>query len=135
VRSSKEILESAKTIAVVGASRDENKPSGSVPRLLQSHGWTIIPVNPFADELFGVRAYKSLRDIPEKVDLVDVFRPSEDTPAIARDAIAIGAKALWLQSGIRNAEAKRIAEEAGLDYIEDECVAVVRSIHRLSKST
>lgn len=131
--SSKEILERSQTIAVVGASRDENKSSGSVPRLLQSFGWTIIPVNPYADELFGVRAYKSLRDIPVKVDLVDVFRPSEDTPPIARDAVAIGAKALWLQSGIRNAEARRIAEEAGIDYVEDECVAVVRSINRLSK--
>ena len=131
--SSKEILARSQTIAVVGASRDENKPSGSVPRLLQSFGWTIIPVNPFADELFGVRAYKSLRDIPVKVDLVDVFRPSEDTPPIARDAVAIGAKALWLQSGIRNEEARRIAEQAGIDYVEDECVAVVRSINRLSK--
>lgn len=133
--SSKEILARSQTIAVVGASRNDDKPSGSVPRLLQSFGWTIIPVNPFADELFGVRAYKSLRDIPGKVDLVDVFRPSEDTPPIARDAVAIGAKALWLQSGIRNPEARRIAEEAGLDYVEDECVAVVRSINRLSKTS
>ncbi len=128
------ILEYAKTIAVVGASRDPNKPSGSVPRLMQQHGWRIIPVNPFADELFGERAYRSLRDIPEKVDLVDVFRPSADTPPIARDAVAIGARALWLQSGIRNGEARRIAETAGLDYVEDECVAVVRSIHRIMRA-
>jgi predicted CoA-binding protein len=134
VVSSKEILEYSNTIAVVGASRDASKPSASVPLLMQQHGWRIIPVNPFADELFGVRAYRSLRDIPEKVDLVDVFRPGADTPPIARDAAAIGARALWLQSGIRNEETRRIAEEAGLDYVEDECVAVVRSIHRITKS-
>jgi predicted CoA-binding protein len=128
---SKEILERSKVIAVVGASRDVDKPSGSVPQLMQKHGWRIIPVNPFADELFGERCYKSLLDIPEKVDLVDVFRPSADTPPIARDAVAIRAGALWLQSGIANVEARRIAEEAGIDYVEDECVAVVRSIHRL----
>lgn len=100
---------------------------------MQQHGWQIIPVNPFADELFGVRAYRTLRDIPVKVDLVDVFRPSADTPPIARDAVAIGARALWLQSGIHNVQARQIAESAGLDYVEDECVAVVRAIYRMAK--
>jgi len=133
MRSSKEILEYAKTIAVVGASRDPQKPSGSVPRVMQSHGFRIIPVNPLASELFGEKCYASLLDVPEKIDVVDVFRPSKDTPTIAEQAVKIGARALWLQLGIRSEEARRIAESAGLDYVEDECVAVVRSIHRISK--
>lgn len=134
MRSSKEILEQSRTIAVVGASRDPSKPAHAVPALMQRHGFRIIPVNPVADELFGERVYRSLRDIPEKVDLVDVFRPSADAPAVAQGAVAIGARALWLQSGIRSAEARRIAEAAGLDYVEDECVAVVRGLHRITKS-
>jgi len=132
-KSSKEILESAKTIAVVGASRDPHKPSSSVPLSMKASGFRIIPVNPLAKELFGERCYPTLLDIPEKVDIVNVFRPSEDTPPVARDAVKIGARALWLQSGIHHEESRRIAEEAGLDYIEDECIAVVRSIHRITR--
>jgi hypothetical protein len=132
-KTSKEILEYTKTIAVVGASRDPSKPSASVPMTLKRHGFRIIPVNPLATELFGERCYPTLEAIAEKVDLVNVFRPSDDTPAIARSAVKIGARALWLQSGIRNAEARRIAEEAGVDYVEDECTGVVRSVHRITK--
>jgi predicted CoA-binding protein len=131
-KSSKEILEQSKTIAVVGASRDSSKPSGSVPLTMQRYGFRIIPVNPYARELFGERCYASLLDIPEKVDLVDVFRPSKDTPPIAEQAVKIGARALWLQLGIRNENARRIAQAAGLDYVEDECVAVVRALHRIA---
>ena len=129
-RSSHEILSEARTIAVVGASRDPRKAGGSVPEGLQARGFRVIPVNPYADTLFGERVYRTLLDIPEKVDLVDVFRPSEDTPEIARQAAAVGAKALWLQLDIRSDEARRIAEEAGMDYVEDECTAVVASLHR-----
>jgi len=134
-RPSPEVLARAKTIAVVGASRDPRKAGGSVPEGLQRRGFRIIPINPFADELFGERVYRTLADVPEKIDLVDVFRPAADAPDIARQAVAIGAKALWLQEDIRSEEARRIAEEAGLDYIEDECTAVVASLYRIKKET
>ena len=133
-RSSHEILESVRTVAVVGASRDPNKAGGSVPAGLQRRGFRIVPINPFADELFGERVYRSLLDVPEKVDLVDVFRPAEDAPEIARQAVAIGAKALWLQLDIRSHEARRIAEAAGLEFVEDECTAVVSSLYRIRKA-
>src|SRR5487761_898216 len=128
-RSAPEVLASAKTIAVVGASRDPRKPGGSVPEGLQRRGFRIIPINPFADELFGERVYRSLADVPEKVDIVDVFRPADD----ARQAVAIGAKALWLQQDIRSEEARRIAQTGGLDYVEDECTAVVASLYQIKK--
>jgi uncharacterized protein len=104
-----------------------------VPEGLQRRGFRIIPINPYADELFGERVYRTLADVPEKIDLVDVFRPAADAPDIARQAVAIGAKALWLQEDIRSEEARRIAGEAGLDYIEDECTAVVASLYRIKK--
>jgi uncharacterized protein len=133
-RSSHEILEAARTIAVVGASRDPSKAGGSVPEGLQRRGFRIIPVNPFAETLFGEKVYASLLDVPEKVDIVDVFRPSRDAVEIARQAAAIGATALWLQLDIRSGEARRIAEAAGMDYVEDECTAVVASLHRIRKT-
>ena len=132
-RPSPEVLARAKTIAVVGASRDPRKAGGSVPEGLQRRGFRIIPINPFADELFGERVYRTLADVPERVDLVDVFRPAADAPEIARQAVAIGAKALWLQLDIRSEEARRIAEAGGLDYVEDECTAVVASLYRIKK--
>jgi uncharacterized protein len=134
-RSSHEILEYAMTIAVVGASRDPNKAGGSVPMGLQQRGFRIIPINPFADTLFGERVYRSLSEVPVKIDIVDVFRPAGDAPEIARQAVAVGAKALWLQLDIRSGEARRIAEAAGLDYVEDECSAVVSSLYRIKKQT
>ena len=130
-RRSHEILQSATTIAVVGASRNPDKAGGSVPEGLQRRGFRIIPINPYADTLFGEQVYRSLLDVPEKIDLVDVFRPAADAPEIARQAVAIGAKALWLQEDIRSAEARRIAEAAGIEYVEDECTAVVASLYRL----
>ena len=132
-RNSHEILERATTIAVVGASRDPNKAGGSVPVGLQQRGFRIVPINPFADELFGERVYRSLDEVPFKIDLVDVFRPPQDAPEIARQAAAAGAGALWLQLDIRSAEARRIAEEAGMDYVENECTAVVSSLYRIRK--
>ena len=131
--SSHEILARAGTIAVVGASRDPFKPGGSVPPGLQQRGFRIIPVNPFADELFGERVYRSLLDVPEQIDIVDVFRPAADAPEIARQAVAVGARALWLQLDIRSEEARRIAAEAGMDYVEDECTAVVGALYRIRK--
>ena len=133
-RTSDEILASATTIAVVGASRDPSKAGGSVPEGLQRRGFHIIPINPYADTLFGERVYRSLLEVPEKIDIVDVFRPSADTPEIARQAVAVGARALWLQLDIRSPEARRIVESAGLEYVEDECTAVVASLYRIKRN-
>jgi uncharacterized protein len=132
-RTSHEILASARTIAVVGASRDPDKAGGSVPEGLQRRGYRIIPINPYAETLFGEKVYRSLLDVPDPIDLVDVFRPSADAPEIARQAAAVGAKALWLQEDIRSAEARRIAEAAGMEFVEDECTAVVASLYRLRR--
>ncbi len=133
MRTAAEILNESTIIAVVGASRDPGKVAHAVPRQIMRHGWTIIPVNPHTDELWGVRCYPTLADIPGLVDLVNVFRPSADTPTIARQAVAIGAKALWLQQGITSAESRKIAEEGGLDYVEDRCIAVERAVSALRR--
>jgi predicted CoA-binding protein len=125
VRSPEQILRDAQTIAVVGASPHAHRTSNGVMRYLQRVGYRCIPVNPNADEVLGERCYPSLRDVPEPVDFVDVFRRAEFCPAVAADAAAIGAPALWLQLDIRSAEARRIAEAAGMDYVEDACTAVV----------
>ena len=116
------ILREARTIAVVGLSSDPMKPSFGVARELQARGHRIVPVNPNETEVLGERAYPSLRDIPDPVDLVDVFRRAEATPDIAREAVEIGAKALWLQLDIVNDEARRIAEEEGLDVVMGICI-------------
>ena len=120
----REILERSQTIAVVGIARTRDKPSGGVPADLQARGFRIVPVNPKADEILGERAYAQLSDVSEPVDVVEVFRPAEEAPEIARQAAAIGAKAVWLQLGIVSDEARRIAEEAGLDFVQDRCMAV-----------
>jgi predicted CoA-binding protein len=133
VRSAEQILADAGVIAVVGASRDPRKPAHSVPLQMQRHGWRIIPVNPQADELFGEPVYRSLAEIPHPVDLVNVFRPAEDAVEVVREAVAIGAPAVWLQLGIASAQARRIAQEAGIDYVEDRCLAVERAVAGLSR--
>jgi predicted CoA-binding protein len=127
------VLAAANTIAVVGLSRDPAKAAHAVPASLQAAGFRIIPVHPSATELLGEKVYRTLADIPEPVDLVDVFRPSAEAPGIAEQAVAIGAKALWLQEGIVSVEARAIAEGAGLEYVEDRCTAVVRSIGQITK--
>jgi uncharacterized protein len=132
-RSPREILETATTIAVVGASRSQEKAAGSVPLAMQAHGFRIIPVNPYADELFGERVHRSLADIPEHVDIVDVFRPAAEAASVARQAVAIGAGAVWLQQDIVSEEARRVAEEAGADYVEDFCIAVARALNRVER--
>ena len=119
-----QILGSYDTITVVGASANESKPSNGVPLFMQRHGWRIIPVNPTADEIVGEKVYRTLADVPEQVGFVDVFRPSSDAPEIARQAAAAGATALWLQLGIRSAEAREIAEAAGMLYVEDRCLKI-----------
>ncbi|ADG77070.1 CoA-binding domain protein OS=Tsukamurella paurometabola (strain ATCC 8368 / DSM / CCUG 35730/ CIP 100753 / JCM 10117 / KCTC 9821 / NBRC 16120 / NCIMB 702349 / NCTC 13040) OX=521096 GN=Tpau_0429 PE=4 SV=1 [Tsukamurella paurometabola] len=118
------ILRDYDTITVVGASADPAKAANEVPAYMREHGWRIIPVNPKADEIVGEKVYRTLADIPEQVGLVDVFRPSDQTPEIARQAVAAGATALWLQLGIRSAEARDIAEAAGLLYVEDRCLII-----------
>ena len=119
------ILGRSRTIAVVGFSANPDKPSHSAPMELVRRGFDVIPVNPVADEIAGLPVVRSLSEIDRPVDLVDVFRPAAETPEVARQAVAIGAKALWLQLDIRSDEARRIAEAAGLDYVEDQCVAPI----------
>jgi uncharacterized protein len=116
------IYEETKTIAVVGASGDERKAAHTIPRYLQRQGFRIIPVNPKGGELLGERVYERLEDIPGPVDVVDVFRPSDETPDVARSAVGIGAKVLWLQEGISSEEAERIASEAGLKVVMNRCM-------------
>jgi uncharacterized protein len=118
------ILTAYGTIAVVGASASAAKAAHSVPAHMQRHGWRIIPVNPHADEILGEPVYRLLGDIPQQVGLVNVFRPSGQAADVARQAVAAGATALWLQLGIVSAEARAVAEAAGLLYVEDRCLLV-----------
>jgi predicted CoA-binding protein len=118
------ILLRCKTIAVVGLSAQWHRPSYFAAKYMQEHGYRVIPVNPGYAEILGEKCYKSLRDIPDKVDIVDCFRKSAEIPAIAEDAIAIGAKVLWMQLGVENGEARRKAEAAGLEVVENRCVKI-----------
>jgi predicted CoA-binding protein len=122
-----ELLEEFDTIVVVGLSTDPTKSAHSVPAAMQAYGWRIIPVNPHADTLLGEPVYRRLADIPEPVGLVNVFRPSEQAADVVRQAVEVGAKAVWLQLGIVSAEARSIAEAGGLRYVEDRCLAVERA--------
>jgi predicted CoA-binding protein len=118
------ILRESKVIAVVGLSADWYRPSFFAAKYMQEHGYRIIPVNPKYPEILGEKCYKSLRDIPGKVDLVDVFRKTQDVMPIAEDAIAIGAKVLWQQLGVRNEAAAAKSGDAGLDEVMDRCVKI-----------
>jgi len=118
------ILSQSRVIAVVGLSADWFRPSYFAAKYLQEHGYRIIPVNPRYESILGEKCYKSLRDIPEKVDIVDCFRKTADIPPICDDAIAIGAKVLWQQLGVRNEDAARKAEAAGLESVMDRCVKI-----------
>jgi predicted CoA-binding protein len=120
----REILD-YETVAVVGCSTTSGKAAHDIPKYLIDHGYEVIPVNPYADEIFGIEAYDSLEDVPEGVDVVDVFRPSEETgpivdAAIERDDV----EAIWLQLGIRNDEAGERAEAAGKLFVQDKCIKV-----------
>jgi len=118
------ILSSCRVIAVVGLSADWFRPSNFAAKYMQQHGYRVIPVNPRYPEILGERCYGSLREIPGKVDLVDVFRKTEDVLPIAEDAIAIGAKVLWQQIGVKNMAAVAKAEAAGLECVIDRCVKI-----------
>jgi predicted CoA-binding protein len=121
-----EILRTARTIAIVGASPHPGRPSHGVMAYLQRAGYRCIPVRPLdCDEILGVPCVASLAEIDEPIDLVDVFRRPEHCADVAREAAAVGAKALWLQLGIRSPEARIVARESGMDYVEDLCTAVV----------
>src|SRR5687768_10626483 len=118
----RDIYANTKTIAVVGASGDPSKPGHSIPAYLQRQGYRILPVNPRGGEMFGAQVMTSLTALEEPVDVVDVFRPAEEAPAIALDAIAIGAKTLWLQTGISSDDAAEIAQAKGLTVVMDTCM-------------
>ena len=117
------ILKSVKTIAMVGASPDKTKFSYGVLRVLSETGYEIIPINPRPglEEIRGLKVYPSLEAVPHPIDMVDVFRRPEDLPQVAREAVQVGAKVLWGQIGVKNAEAARIAEDAGLKVVMDRC--------------
>lgn len=118
------ILQTCKTIAVVGLSPEWHRPSHFVAKYMQEQGYRIIPVNPKHESILGERCYARLEDIPEPVDMVDVFRRPEDVPPIAASAVAIGAKCLWQQLGVASQEADTVARAAGLDSVMDRCVKV-----------
>ena len=117
-------LLAARTIAIVGLSKDPLRPSYFIGFYLKRHGYKVVPVNPREPEVLGEKSYPTLKDIPFPVDVVDVFRRPDAVPAIARDAVAIGAKALWLQFGVISPEGARIAEDAGLAVVMDRCMKV-----------
>jgi uncharacterized protein len=129
----KDLVRATRTIAVVGLSPRKHRDSLRVARYLQRQGYRIIPVNPNADEVLGEKSYPSLQEVPEQIDLVDVFRRPEFVADVARDAVEIGAKAIWMQIGVVNEEAARIASEAGLKVVMDRCLMVEH--WRLTKET
>lgn len=125
-----EILKSSKVIAVVGLSDKPDRPSFDVATYLAKHGYTIIPVNPMIKEWKGIKSYSSLLEIPKeiKIDIVDIFRKSEDVPPIIDEAIKIGAKTVWMQLGIINQEAAKKAESVGLNVVTDKCIKIEHSM-------
>ena len=129
------LLTDAATIAVVGASSNPDKASHGIMQKLQSVGYRVIPVNPRETEILGERSYPSLTDVPVHIDIVDVFRRAEDTPAIADEAVKIGAKALWLQTGIVNEDAAARATAGGLAVVMDACIGATHSLLRVPKKT
>lgn len=117
------ILRTYGTVAVVGMSKDPTKPARKVPKFLMSKGYRVIPVNPTADEILGRRSYPSLKDVPEAVEIVDIFRPSQDVPEIVRQAIQRGdVKVIWMQEGISNEEAAAEAMAHGMEVVQDYCI-------------
>lgn len=125
------ILRHYRTVAVVGLSPKAHRDSFKVSRYMQSKGWRIVPINPNASEILGERAYPSLTEAAkhERIELVDVFRNSEDVPPVMAEAIAIGAQAVWLQLGIRNAAAEAAAQAAGIPFVQDKCILVEHARH------
>ena len=119
-----EILKQCKNIAVVGLSSNPMRPSYGVTKYMQSAGYRIIPVNPNEREVLGEKSYARLEDVPEKVDIVNIFRRAEDVPPVVESAIRVGAKAVWMQQGIENEEAAEKARAAGLVVVEDACILI-----------
>jgi uncharacterized protein len=126
------LLTSANTIAVVGASANPERASYGIMQKLQKVGYKVIPVNPRETEVLGERSYPSLTDVPVPIDIVDVFRRAEDTPAIADEAVKVGAKAIWLQTGISNDDAAARAEKSGLLAVMDACIGSTHSFLRIA---
>ncbi len=116
------ILKDSRVVAIVGYSANEEKGAHYVPKFLKEHGYQIIPINPSLTEGLGEKVYPSLKDIPFPVDVVDCFRRPEALPEIAREAVSIGAKVLWMQKGIESEEAAKIASDAGLKVVSDRCM-------------
>jgi len=116
------ILSGTKTVAVVGLSDKADRPSHGVAMYLQERGYRVIPVNPLVAEILGEKAYKSLAEIPERVDLVDVFRKSENVPEVAEEAVRIGARFFWMQEGVESPRACEILDSAGIPWVMDRCV-------------
>ena len=131
----KQLLTDATTIAMVGASSDPEKASHGIMRKLQSVGYRVIPVNPRETEILGEQSYPSLVDVPERIDIVDVFRRAEDTPGIADEAVAIGAKVLWLQTGIVSEDAAARAKAGGLIVVMDACIGATHGLLRVAPKT
>ena len=130
-----QLLTGATTIAVVGASSNPDKASYGIMQKLLQVGYRVIPVNPRETEILGERSYPSLVDVPERIDIVDVFRRAEDTPGIADEAVTIGAKALWLQSGIVSDDAAARAKAGGLIAVMDVCIGATHSLLRVAPKT
>ena len=126
----KKILKEARVIAIVGCSRNPKKAAFKIPRYLQTIGYRIIPVNPYIDEILGEKSYKNLLEIPEeiKVDVVNIFRPTDDVPAIIDQTIKKGIKVVWMQLGIRNEKAAHKGTNAGLSIIQDSCIMVEHTV-------
>jgi predicted CoA-binding protein len=131
----RELLTNATTIAIVGASSNPDKASYGIMQKLLGAGYNVVPVNPKETEILGQRSYPSLIDVPEPIDIVDVFRRAEDTPAIADDAVTIGAKALWLQTGIASEDAAERAKAGGLLVVMDTCIGATHSLLRIPAKT
>ena len=129
----KDILTKYKTIAMVGVSKDTKKTSTIVMKYMKNYGFKVFPVNPSAkgEKILGEEVYAKITDIKKKVDIVDVFRPSKEAYEIAKDAVKIGAKVLWLQLGIRNENAKKLVEENKMEYIENKCTKMEYQKHFL----
>ena len=120
----------AKRVAIVGMSDDPSRPSHGIGGYLAAHGYEVIPVNPNVDQVLGQKSYASLKDVPGEIDLVNVFRRPQFCAGVTREAIAKGAKGVWLQAGIRNEEARKLAEEAGVDFVQDRCIMVEHMARR-----
>ena len=120
----KSILENSKTIAVVGCSSNPEKAANRIPKYMKDHGYKIIPINPNSENVLEEKSYKSILDVKERVDIVDIFRPSEDCLEVVKEAIKIKPKVIWMQSGIINDEARKLAEQHGIKVVMDKCLMV-----------